>query len=166
MNRFRFASENIQFGKLMNRFSVCPIIAPMPWDRSDIKPRVTARLAELGKTLDDVLPGNSFFAPRDKDKSVRIDTLERLATGIGWSLCQLLCEIEPEPVPASFGTERIKLAVSVAVRAIRPERAEKIPDATVSALDLLQAYEREGRTLDRANLDHIELSIRAQYKDL
>ena len=150
----------------MNRFSVCPIIAPMPWDRSDIKPRVTARLAELGKTLDDVLPGNSFFAPRDKDKSVRIDTLERLATGIGWSLCQLLCEIEPEPVPASFGTERIKLAVSVAVRAIRPERAEKIPDATVSALDLLQAYEREGRTLDRANLDHIELSIRAQYKDL
>ncbi len=137
-------------------FSGSPYNCRMRWHRRDIRPRVEARLKALGKILDDVLPGYSFFAPSNLEGGATTSILSKLADGLGWSLCELLCETR---------TDLIKLAVTAALRAIRSDRAEVIPDAVIKALDMLEGYERDGLPIDEAVLGHIERSLRALYRD-
>ncbi len=135
----------------------------MAWDKATLRARVEKRAAELRKRLKDVLPKNyPFFAP-NKAGSPTIATLETIADNLGWSLCELLCETVPPT--AGISPELIKLAVTAAVRAIRSDRAEVIPDATMSALDILQGYEHDRVPIDATALAHIERSLRALYKD-
>jgi hypothetical protein len=129
----------------------------MAWNKADLRPRVERRAAELKKSVTDVLPkGYSFFADSKAGKSPQVDTLEKIAANLGWSLCELLCEAR---------TDLIKLAVAVAQRAVRSDRAELLPDATVSALGMLEAYEHDGEPIDEAALAHIERNLRVQYRD-
>ncbi len=135
----------------------------MAWNKSDLRPRVEKRAAALGKSVTDVSPkGYAFFAD-SKAGGTTIATLETIAENLEWTLCELLCGREP-PL-ATVRPEMIKLAATVALRAIPSDRLEKFPDATVSALDLLQAYEQDGVPLDERALSHIERSLRVLYRD-
>jgi hypothetical protein len=128
----------------------------MTWNKADLRPRVEARLKALGKTLDDVLPGYAIFAPSYVDHSPTMAILEKLATGLGWSLCELLCDSR---------ATLIELAVTLALRAVPSDRDAKLAAATVSALDMLEAYERDRQPIDETALAHIERSLRALYKN-
>lgn len=137
----------------------------MAWNKADLYPRVEKRAAALGKSVTDVSPkGYAFFAD-SKAGGTTIATLETIAENLKWTLCELLCEREPPPSPATVRPEMIKTAVTVALRAIPNDRLEKLPDATVSALDLLQAYEEDGAPIDEQALTHIERSLRVEYRD-
>ena len=130
----------------------------MPWNKADLRPRVERRAAQLSKSVTDVLPkGYAFFAPTNADVSPRIDTLEEIADNLGWSLCDLLCESR---------AKLIEMAVTVALRAVPSfDRAEKLPAATVSVFDMLEACERDQEPIDDRALAHIERNLRVQYRD-
>ena len=107
--------------------------------------------------MTDVLPkGYAFFAPSTADSSPTIATLDTIADNLEWSLCELLCESH---------AELVRLAVTVALRAIPSNRAEKLPAVAVSAFELLEAYERDREPIDDRALSHIERSLRALYRD-
>ena len=129
----------------------------MAWNKADLRPRVERRAAQLNKSVTDVLPkGYSFFADSKAGKSPQIDTLEKIADNLGWSLCELLCEAR---------TDLIRMAVTVALRAVRSDRAELIPDATIKALDMLEGYQHDRVPIDQTILAHIERGVRALYRD-
>ncbi len=135
----------------------------MAWNKADLYPRVEKRAAALGKSVTDVSPkGYAFFAD-SKAGGTTIATLETIATNLEWTLCELLCG--REPTLATVRPEMIKLAATVALRAIPGDQLEKLPDAMVSALDLLQAYEEDGVPVDEQALTHIERSLRVEYRD-
>ena len=71
----------------------------MPWRREDIRTRVEARAAELGRSLSSVAGYPQFFSPVNAEKPPRIDILERMAAALDWTLCELLCG----PLPQAAG---------------------------------------------------------------
>ncbi len=135
----------------------------MAWNKADLYPRVEKRAAALGKSVTDVSPkGYAFFA-NSKAGGTTIATLETIAANLEWTLCELLCG--RESMLATVRPEMIKMAATAALRAIPSDRLEKFPDATVAALDLLQAYEKDGAPIDEQALAHIERSLRVLYRD-
>jgi hypothetical protein len=135
----------------------------MAWNKADLRPRVETRAAALGKSVTDVLPeGYAFFAA-SKTGSPRIATLETIAGNLGWTLCELICGTATPPM--GVAPALLKMAVTVAVRAVPSDRAETVADAAVAALDMLQAYEQDREPIDDRARAHIERSLRALYKD-
>lgn len=141
-----------------------PIISRMAWNKAVLRPKVEQRAAQLGKSITDVMPkGYALFAPSRADTSPTIAVLEAIAENLEWSLCQLLCNDHVDEPPQAR-PELIKLAVTVAMRAVRSDREEMVPEATVSALDMLQAYEQDQEPIDDRALAHIARSLRGLYR--
>lgn len=141
-----------------------PIITRVAWNKADLRPKVERRAAELNKSLTDVMPkGYAIFAPSRADQSPSIAVLEAIAENLEWSLCQLLCNDHTEA--PRIRPELIKMAVTAAMRAIPSDRsADLLPEAIVSALDMLQAYEQDQEPIDDRALAHIERSLRGLYR--
>lgn len=141
-----------------------PYNCPMVWSRADILRKVEDRAAHLGRSMKEVLPPgyDTFFAPSKSEGSPTIATLERLAEGLEWSLCELLCEPPPAVVGLDYGL--MQTATETALRAIPSDRSELLPAAIVSAYDVLADRRRNGLPLDESALSTLEATLRAQSR--
>ncbi len=120
----------------------------MAWIKAELLPRISARAAELGKSVTDILPPgyDTFFAPSKAEGSPTIATLEKIADGLGWSLCELLCGKQPP-----LRHDLLDMAVITAVQALADE-PELLPDAIASTYDVLVERQRENRPNDASAL--------------
>jgi hypothetical protein len=134
----------------------------MAFNKADLYPRVEARAKVLGKTVTDVLPkGYALFADSKASSSPRIDTMEKLADNLEWSLCQLLCASDER---ASLRPDLLHDAVVVAIEAIRSDRHELLPGAIISAYEYRVALEADGEPFDQVARAHMIRSLRAQNR--
>lgn len=133
----------------------------MVWSKQDILSKVEARAAALGKSLTQALPAGyaSFFTPSKFQRSPTIETLEKIANALGWTLCDLMCD----PTPGVISEDLLKHAIQRAVRAVG-DRPELLTDAIFGAYEVLAAVRSEGRPIDEAALANLEVSIRVQHR--
>ncbi len=119
----------------------------MAWNKAELLPRIAARAAALGKSVADVLPPGyeTFFAP-SKTGSPTITTLEKIADGLGWSLCELLCGEQHR-----LRQDLLDMAVTTAVNALA-DQPELLPEAIASIYDVLVEREREDQPNDTTAL--------------
>jgi len=129
-----------------------------PWSEAGLKERVQKRAREIGKSLADVL-AEAGMGHDTLDRAApvgrRVDTLDKLARGLDWSLAEVMgFEVFGRTDPGL-----LKEAFEIAQRVLRNHPAARDDDLfflTASVLDTLTARKRDG--------DDIE-SIKAAVED-
>lgn len=129
------------------------------WTREEIRQRAEIRAAELGQSLPAVLREigyANFFAPRLAGTSTQIDTLERIAAALDWSLCELLgCGMDRGLVEISF---------KLAMKGLNgdPDRDTMLWDTILDVYSVLIQYQADGIPLDDSHLSAIETMLRGR----
>jgi hypothetical protein len=92
----------------------------------------------------------------------QINKLEKLAAGLGWSLCQLIGCDSPPLAMTSVDRSLLEKAVRTAQRGLRndPDNAELLPGTIADVYDVLIERQQAGESIDDAYLAGIEGMIR------
>jgi hypothetical protein len=137
----------------------------MPWSDTILLQRIDARCAELRITRH----GACLRAGVDAsylDRPVegrQINKLDRLAAGLGWTLCQLIgCDGPTIAVDRPL----LEKAARTAVRGLRndPDSAELLPGTIADVYDVLIERQQSGDPIDDAYLAGIEGMIRRGWR--
>jgi|SRR6516162_2975272 hypothetical protein len=130
----------------------------MAWSDEELRARVEARAAAIGKSVSQVLR-DARLAPtylvRPKQKAGRgIAKLEQLATALDWTLCEVL--------GCGIASDLLDLAITTALRGLDYERHRELmlPTIIADTYVLLAARRGAGASLNPSDLALIEETIK------
>jgi hypothetical protein len=136
----------------------------MTWSDANLLQRIDARCAELDITRHAacVRAGvDASYLDRPVDGR-QINKLEQLATGLNWTLCQMIgCDSQTLAMPP-LDRQLHEKAVRTAQRGLRndPDSAELLPATIADVYDVLIERQQSGEPIDDAYLAGIEGMIR------
>jgi hypothetical protein len=129
----------------------------MPWDEDAFQARIMSRAGTLGWDAAEVMrrSGRSAdtFTKRPGESGRTYNLIESIAGAVGMTVAEAIGQA-PEMEPL------LRQAVEVACRAIPSDRREALPDAIMSAYDVLFERRRAGLPIDETVLSTLEAMIR------
>jgi hypothetical protein len=129
----------------------------MPWDEDAFQARIMAGAAKFGWDAAEVMrrAGRSAdtFTKRPGESGRTYNLIESIAGAVGMTVAEAIGQAPPlEPL--------IRQSIEVACRATPSDRRELLPDAFMSAYDVLFERHRAGLPIDESALSTLEASIR------
>jgi hypothetical protein len=135
----------------------------MPWDETAFQARIMAA-AGPGVTDRDVMRKAQAFRP-----TLSLDTfgkppgtdgrsynvIEAIAAAVGLTVGEAIGAHCPPSMPL------LELAIETALRAIRSDRPELLPDAIAWGYDVFAAHQREGTPIDSSVISTVEKMVRS-----
>ena len=129
----------------------------MPWDEDSFRSRIRARAAELGMSDRDVMRkaqvSEDTFNKAPKAQGRTFHMIEAIAAAVGMTVAEAIGVEQALSVPI------LELAVKISVQALR-HRPELLPDAIMSAYDVLSERQKEGLPNDASALSTLEATLR------
>jgi hypothetical protein len=134
-------------------FPIFTISGMKPWDEEPLQRRIKARAAQFGKKPSRLLKDAGFgedLLRKPPEQGRRIDSLEKIAIALKWSLGELLGIIDPDRERTVIDPHKLeialRLAVAVAGRNPLPQGLTKevaVARIAADAYDAVSALERD-----------------------
>ena len=137
----------------------------MRWSDDAFRARIARRASEIGKTLRQVLKEAGIAHDAIEKIPVsgrRVDTLERLAAALDWSLAQVM-GYDPSPWVTP---ELLKMATQVTRQALRshPHDDDTAIEITARVYNVLAARQRDGVPTTEETLQAIAAYISSEWQ--
>jgi len=133
----------------------------MPWDEGAFRVRVLARANQLGMGERDMMRkagvSEDTFNKQPGAQGRTYNLVEAIANAVGWTVSEALGE-------TNLSLDRLTLAVETALRAIPSDRQELLPEAIVSAYDVLTDRAHRKLPIDDSAISTIEAMLRARHR--